>query len=100
MKTTMKEIRSKANEMIQFSKVSGLESLIPMYEEMLRVVEELHKFGTCTEFSNDILREANGYKINYGDEDFSINQTFDLHSITATKAAAKRFGYECFGIEW
>ena len=98
MTYTLTAIRKACDHSCWFSYREGLEDLIPYTKSKLRVVEELYHEGYCDQFSMDMLSDANSYKVNSGDPDFHISQTYDLHGISATKAAAKRFGYYLFGI--
>ena len=86
---TIKQIRDEFKEGIRFSKRIGSE-LVDYQEDMQRTFEELWKYGFAENFSDDFLRFANGYQINTGNySELHINQTFDLRSISASKAVAK-----------
>lgn len=84
---TMKEIR---NEIARQRKVyPGCAVLI---DRISAVVEDLWKDGYTNHLSNDILSLANGFAMNFDfGEEFFVNQTFDLRSITASKNATKAF---------
>lgn len=46
------------------------------------------------------IRLLNGYKINTGDDEIHIRQTYDLNSITfGTKAATYRLAAYCMGLD-
>lgn len=65
-------------------------TLTSFIDEIERTVETLWKNGSVSDFSNDILRMANGFVACGGD--LHIMQTLDLHSITVdSKAAVKAF---------
>lgn len=65
-------------------------TLSSFLNEIEYTVETLWKDGNVQNFSRDILRMANGFMIT-GCEGFCINQTLDLHRITADKKATKLF---------
>ena len=62
------------------------------YDEIAHVIEALWADGVVTEYSDDILKLANGYQINYSNyETCLISQTYDLHSIKMDRKAVKEF---------
>ena len=76
----------------------GLETLVWYYDSVKNTLEALWKFGIVTDFDSDFLKVANGYQISAQDyEGIHINQTHDLHSITATKEAVKALADRFFG---
>lgn len=84
---TMKEIRSEIAR--QRKAYPGCTDLL---DRISAIVEDLWKDGYTAHFSNDILRLANGFAMNFDfNEEFFVNQTFDLRSITASKKATKSF---------
>lgn len=87
--TTMKEIRAAFKESIRFSE-AVLPELADYKKDMLRTFEELRKEGYVKNFSVDFLRFANGYQANTQEYDnLHIHQTYDLWSISASKAVVK-----------
>lgn len=86
---TIKQIREKFKEHIKFSKMV-IPELVDYQQDMQRTFEELWRYGTVEDFSDDFLKFANGYQINTGDySDLHILQTLDLRRISATKAVVK-----------
>lgn len=86
---TMKQIREKFKERIRFSEMVNPE-LVDYQKDIQRTFEDLWRYGTVEDFSDDFLRFVNGYQINTGDyNDLHILQTLDLRRITATKAVVK-----------
>lgn len=67
-------------------------TLTAYFDEISYTIETLWKDGYITHFSKDILRMANSFFsiYDFGDE-FFVNQTLNLHSITASKKATKAF---------
>ena len=62
------------------------------YDEIARTIETLWAYGYLTEYSDDIIKLANGYQINYGNyETCIISQTYDLHCIKMDRKAVKEF---------
>ena len=75
------------------SEIQRCKELADWNKRQLDFLETLWKEGVVNQFDNYMLRYANGYQSCYEDyENFSINQTLDLRSITATKTGVKRFG--------
>lgn len=92
---TMKAFREEISRKTSPNALYTSENLVNFYREISRVIETLWKNGYVTEFSTDILREANGF-VNCGG-DLRIMQTLDLHSITADKKATKLFAEYLLG---
>lgn len=88
---TMTEIKKEFNKQKRFCKQSGLKELVSWYDEEMSFINELYTEGFAKYFTNDILRIANGYAINTGDENFSVITTLDLRIIIATKTSARKF---------
>lgn len=75
------------------SEITKCEESADWNKRQLDFFETLWKEGCVNQFDNYMLRYANGYQSCYEDFDnFSINQTLDLRSISATKTGVKRFG--------
>lgn len=88
---TMKEFRKELNAKRNFAK-SFIPGLVEWYDEIEVVIETLWKQGFVTEYTNDMLKCANGFQINTCNyETFHVSQTFDLHTIKADKKATKEF---------
>lgn len=96
---TMTEMRKAYKSKRDFAaRIQGLEGLVWYYDSTKRTLETLWKEGATTEFTNDFLKVANGYQISTGDyEGIHINQTYNLHSITATKQVVKELAERFFG---
>lgn len=87
---TMTEMRKTVTEKSRSYRAMGLGELADYIESAKKTFEELWKEGYTRNFDNDFLKFANGYQFNTGDyTDLHIAQTFDLHSISATKRAVK-----------
>ena len=96
---TMTEMRKAYKASRAFAaNTPGLEELAWYYDSVKNTLEALWKFGTVTYFDSDFLKVANGYQISTQDyEGIHINQTYDLHSITATREVVKALADRFFG---
>lgn len=63
---TIREIRSKVNEMIRFSKNCGHVEMVAYYSVMAECFECLYKNLRVTYYPQEFLSVANGYQINTG----------------------------------
>lgn len=96
---TMTEMRKayKANRAFAVN-TPGMEELARYYDGVKNTLETLWKLGIVTDFDNDFLKVANGYQISTQDyEGIHINQTYDLHSITATREVVRALADRFFG---
>lgn len=90
MKTmTIKEIREWYSHRIEFTK-RCLPELTDYIINEQKTIEALWKDGYTKNFDNDFAAMVRGYNL-CGDYDITVTDTLDLHVITATKAAVKRF---------
>ena len=88
---TIAQIRKEIKERKTFATRMGID-LAGWYDEIARTIETLWADGFVTEYSDDILKLANGYQINYGNyETCLISQTYDLHCIKMDRKAVKEF---------
>lgn len=90
MKTmTIKEIREWYNRRIWFTK-----RCIPELTDYIigeqKTIEALWKDGYTKNFSEEFAATVRGYNLSTGDYDITVTDTYDLHTITATKSAVKR----------
>ena len=91
MKTmTIKEIREWYSHRIEFTK-RCLPELTDYIINEQKTIEALWKDGYTKNFDNDFAAMVRGYNLNTGDYDITVTDTLNLHTITATKAAVKRF---------
>ena len=91
MKTmTIKEIREWYSRRIESTK-RYVPELTDYISDEHRTIEALWKDGYTRNFDRDFAANVRGYNFNTGDYDITVTDTFDLHIITATKAAVKRF---------
>ena len=88
---TIAQIRREIKERKASAVRMGID-LAGWYDEIARTIETLWADGCVTEYSDDILKLANGYQINYTNyETCFISQTFDLHCIKMDRKAVKEF---------
>lgn len=88
---TIAQIRAEIKDRKASAVRMGID-LAGWYDEIARTIETLWADGCVTEYSNDILKLANGYQINCNNyETCSISQTFDLHCIKMSRKAVKEF---------
>ncbi len=79
---TMTEIRKAFDRRAAFARENGNDWLADWIMELKETVYAIWKNGHTDMFSNDFLREANGYQNATGNyETFHINQTLDIRSI-------------------
>lgn len=91
MKTmTIKEIREWYSHRIEFTK-RCLPELTDYIINEQKTIEALWKDGYTESFDRDFAANVRGYNFNTGDYDITVTDTLDLHTITATRAAVKRF---------
>lgn len=88
---TIAQIRKEIKERKESAVRMGID-LAGWYDEIARTIETLWANGFATEYSDDILKLANGYQINSGNyETCFISQTFGLHCIKMSRKAVKEF---------
>ena len=88
---TITQIRKEIKERKAFAMRAGID-LSGWYDEIARTIETLWANGFVTEYSNDILKLANGYQVNFGNyETCHILQAFDTHCIKMDRKAVKEF---------
>ena len=91
MKTmTIKEIREWFSRRIESTK-RYIPELTDYIIDEHRTIEALWKDGYTQNFDRDFAATVRGYNFNTGDYDITVTDTLDLHTITATRAAVKRF---------
>lgn len=91
MKTkSIKDIREWYSRMIESTKRFNPD-LTDYYKDEHRTIETLWKDGYTRNFDRDFAANVRGYNFNTGDYDITVTDTLDLHTITATKSALKRF---------
>ena len=88
---TIAQIRKEIKERKESAVRMGID-LSGWYDDIAHAIETLWADGCMTEYSDDILKLANGYQINYNNyETCYISQTFDLHCIKMDRKAVKEF---------
>ena len=88
---TIAQIRKEIKERKASAVRMGID-LAGWYDEIAHTIETLWADGCVTEYSDDILKLANGYQVNSGNyETCHISQTFDLHCIKMGRKAVKEF---------
>ena len=88
---TIAQIRKEIKERKASAMRMGID-LASWYDEIARTIETLWADGFVSEYSDDILKLANGYQINYGNyETCFISQTYGLHCIKMDRQAVKEF---------
>ena len=88
---TITQIRNEIKERKASAVRMGID-LAGWYDEIASTIETLWVNGFVTEYSNDILKLANGYQINFDNyETCHISQTFDAHCIKMDRKAVKEF---------
>ena len=91
MKTmTIKEIREWYSRRIESTK-RYIPELTDYIIDEQKMIEALWKEGYIENFDRDFAANVRGYNFNTGDYDITVTDTLNLHTITATKAAVKRF---------
>lgn len=79
---TMTEIKKEFDRKAAFAKESGNDWLADYIMELKETLNTIWKYGYTNMFSDDFLREANGYQIETGNyETLHIVQTLDLRGI-------------------
>ncbi len=87
---TIKEIREWFNRRKESTK-RYIPELTDYIIDEQKTIEALWKDGYTKNFDRDFAANVRGYNLNTGDYDITVTDTLDLHTITATKAAVKRF---------
>lgn len=91
MEMTIRQIREEIKARKESVIRMGID-LADWYDEIANVIEKLWSDGFITEYSNDILKLANGYQISsYNYDTCHISQTYDLHCIKMDRTAVKEF---------
>lgn len=89
---TIKEIKEEFARKSKAYREREWDDMADWMDDISASIKKLLKDGHVSDFSNDFLRYANGFQNAQGFYgEFSIYQTLDLHSISATKRAAKAF---------
>lgn len=88
---TIRELRKEFKKKINSLKnLWGLDELAEFFVTEWAAYEELYREGTVKRFSNEFLGRANHYQFyRQAHKNLSILQTYDLHSISATKKVTR-----------